>query len=245
MALTVSCIIPAWNEAKRLPAVLACVAAHPLLAEVIVVDDASTDATARTAAAFGVTVIRQDCNGGKSAAVAQGLRAARGDLVLLLDADLIGLTPMHVTALLEPLLSRKAVASVSLRSNAPLLWRLIGLDYISGERAMPRDLLAENLSRIENLRGFGLEVHMNRLWLARGGRIAVVRLDGVASPSKSAKHGLLGGIKGDAIMLADIFRTVGMAEALCQIHTLRRASIQCRNAAGAEGLQPHDQMMSG
>lgn len=223
MELTVSCIIPAWNEADRLPDVLACVVGHPLVDEVIVVDDASTDATSRIAASFGVMLIRQDRNAGKSAAVARGLRAAQGELVLLMDADLVGLTPAHITVLLEPLLSRRAAVSISLRSNAPLVWRLIGLDYISGERAMPRALLADNLSRIEQLRGFGLEVHMNRLWLSHGCRIAVVRLDGVSSPSKAAKRGLLGGIKGDATMLADIFRTVGVADALRQICSMRRA----------------------
>ena len=42
----VSCIIPAWNEGARLPGVLAVVVGHPLVAEVIVVDDGSTDDTA-------------------------------------------------------------------------------------------------------------------------------------------------------------------------------------------------------
>lgn len=222
MKVTVSCIIPAWNEADRLPNVLACVAGHPLVDEVIVVDDASTDSTSKVATAFGVTVIRQDRNCGKSAAVARGLRVAQSDLILLIDADLGGLTPLHITQLLEPLLSRRAAASISLRSNAPLVWRLIGLDYISGERAMPRAMLADTLPLIEQLRGFGLEVFMNQLWLSRGVRIAVVRLDGVSSPSKAAKQGVLRGIKGDAMMLSDVFRTVGMSNVLRQICSLRR-----------------------
>ncbi|MFD1807744.1 glycosyltransferase family 2 protein [Gemmobacter lanyuensis] len=89
-----SCIIPAHNEAARLGGVLAAVSGHPLIDELIVVDDASRDTTAEIAAqAFGVTLIRQERNTGKTRAVARGLAAARGDLILLLDADLVGLAP--------------------------------------------------------------------------------------------------------------------------------------------------------
>lgn len=226
----VSCIIPAWNEAARLPAVLAVVVGHPLVAEVIVVDDGSSDATARVAAACGARVLIQIPNRGKSAAVARGLAAASGEIVLLLDADLIGLQADDVTALLGPVVSGLADASVSLRANAPGLWRLIGLDYISGERAMPRAMLDGHLEGIAKLRGFGLEVHLNRLWLARAAGVAVVRLDGVASPSKAAKQGLLRGLRADARMLGDIFRTFGLAEVLRQIAGLRRARVAVRTA---------------
>lgn len=221
----VSCIIPAWNEGTRLPGVLAVVVGHPLVAEVIVVDDGSTDDTALVGARAGARVLTHTPNRGKSAAVAWGLEAATGEIVLLLDADLIGLRADHVAALLEPVLSGRADTSVSLRSNAPRLWHLIGLDYISGERAMPRAMLDGQLERIAKLRGFGLEVHLNRLWLSCAVRVAVVRLEGVASPSKMKKQGILGGIRADARMLGDIFRTFGLAEVLRQIACLRRARV--------------------
>lgn len=81
MELSVTCIIPAWNEAVRLPAVLAAVVDHPFVSEVLVVDDGSTDGTAEVARAGGARVLTMVPNGGKSAAVAAGLRAARGDRV--------------------------------------------------------------------------------------------------------------------------------------------------------------------
>lgn len=232
MEMTVSCIIPAWNEEARIAPVLAAVVGHPLVAEVIVVDDASSDNTSGVAAAAGARVIVHHRNCGKSAAVASGLNEARGSISLLLDADLVGLTQAHVSALLAPILAGQADASVSLRSNAPLVWRLIGLDYISGERAMPRSLLQVVVTRIADLRGFGLEVFLNRLWLANGFRVAVVRLNGVASPSKASKQGLLRGLAGDVLMLADILRTVGLAEVYRQIRGLRRARAIVTDTAG-------------
>lgn len=232
MDLKATCIIPAWNEASRLPGVLSAVVGHPLVAEVLVVDDGSTDDTGAVARRHGARVLSLPSNVGKSAAVAAGLCTTHSDIVLLVDADLTGLSGQHVTDLLSPLHRGLASASVSLRSNAPLPWRLIGLDYISGERAMFTAPLRAQAAAVSDLRGFGLEVHLNRLWLEKHYTIAVVPLNGVASPSKRAKRGWLRGILEDVGMLRDIFRTVGVWTALGQIRALRRARLREFQAQG-------------
>ena len=235
MRVSVSCIIPAWNEAARLPVVLRAVLGHSAIDEVIVVDDGSTDDTAMVALSLGAVVVRQGRNGGKSAAVAAGVAQARGDLVLLLDADLIGLTPMAVMDLLLPVRSGRADAVISLRQNAPWLWRWIGLDYISGERVMQRAVLLPYLDRMAGLKGFGLEVFLNRLWLAHRVRLAVVDL-AAASPSKAAKQGLWRGVRADIGMLRDIGATIGAAQVLRQIIGLRRLRVTDRLGRPAAAL---------
>lgn len=226
MAATVTCIIPAWNEAARLPGVLKAVIGHPLVQEVLVVDDGSTDATSAVARARGARVLTLHPNRGKSAAVARGLQQATGEIILLLDADLQGLTERHVADLLVPLTAGLADASISLRSNAPLPWRLIGIDYISGERAMLRTRLWPHIDQMARLEGFGLEVFLNRLWLTENHRISVVPLGGVASPSKASKRGWMRGLRDDARMLRDIFRTIGIRTVLAQISGLRAARLR-------------------
>lgn len=225
MGVTVSCLIPAWNEASRIAAVLKAAVGHPLLTEVIVIDDGSTDETASLAAAHGAQVLSLTRNGGKSAAIAAGLNRARGDLVLLLDADLHGLESDHITALLRPVLGGNADASLSLRGNAPWLWRWIGLDYISGERVLPRDLVLPHLHRITRLSRFGLEVFVNSLWLEAGLKLAVVRWDAVASPTKARKQGFWRGIRADIRMMSDIFRTISPLGVVGQILRLRHATL--------------------
>lgn len=221
--LPISCIVPAHNEAPRIASVLRVLARHPLLAEVVVVDDGSTDATAEIAAAAGVRVIRLSPNRGKTAALAAGLAAAQHDLVLLIDADLIGLSAAEITALVQPLRQGRAQAAISLRGNAPGLWRLIGLDYISGERIFDRRLIAGREGELPALPRFGFEVWLNAIWIARRLPVAVVPWPSVASPAKAAKRGgWRAGLAADAAMLADMFRTVPPARALRQILHLRR-----------------------
>ena len=73
----ISCIIPAWNEATRIGAVLSVALDHPMIDEVIVVDDASTDDTASVVGAFpAARLIRQPMNAGTTRAVATGVAAA-------------------------------------------------------------------------------------------------------------------------------------------------------------------------
>ena len=88
--MRLSVVVPAYDEAARLGPTLARIAAY--LAdddhELIVVDDGSRDTTAAIAAAAGARVERHAVNRGKGAAVRTGVLAARGDRILVCDADL-------------------------------------------------------------------------------------------------------------------------------------------------------------
>lgn len=224
--MRLSCIIPAYNEADRIAAVLDVAVGHPLIHEVIVVDDGSTDDTARVAARAGVRLVHMTQNGGKARALAAGTALATGDWLMFLDSDLIGLTQDDLSRLIQPVLTAQAHTAISLRRNAPFLWRWIGLDYISGERVMPKAMLAGYLPQLDRLPRFGVEVFLNALWISSARRLAVVRWDGVESPSKSSKHGLVQGITGDLGMLRDILQTVGIKTAAQQIMRLRRQRVR-------------------
>jgi len=115
MAATLSVVIPAYNEAVRLGNTLRAVVDylrhHQPDAELIVVDDGSSDRTAglaretlQAAKDLRTSVISYKSNLGKGRAVRLGLLAARGDVALFSDADLS--TPItEAPKLVEPILS--------------------------------------------------------------------------------------------------------------------------------------------
>ena len=89
--LDLTVLLPSYNEQEAIVPVIREVreSLHewPGRWEILVVDDASTDQTARRAAEQGVRVIRRAENGGSGASRKTGTRAARGRLVAMLDAD--------------------------------------------------------------------------------------------------------------------------------------------------------------
>lgn len=221
MTRTVTCLIPAHNEAPRIAGVLAAVRDHPLIARVIVVDDGSGDETAAVAAHHGAEVMRLSPNRGKSAAIAAGLEQVTTGHVLLLDADLSGLRAEDVAGLIAPIMAGRADVTLSLRGNAPRLWHWLGVDYITGERVLPMAMLSPCLGQMATLPRFGLEVFLNGRIRAAGLRAAIVHWPDVASPAKGVKRGWRAGLRADAAMIRDILRTVSVATVMRQIFYLR------------------------
>ena len=90
--MTLSVVVPAYNEERTIAKVTARLLALPIVDEILIVDDGSTDGTAFEADRLAqqnpkIRVLKQPRNQGKTAAVSAGIAATRGDIVLILDAD--------------------------------------------------------------------------------------------------------------------------------------------------------------
>jgi dolichyl-phosphate beta-glucosyltransferase len=213
-----SVVIPAFNEAIRLPRYLEDIAAYlgsrgePW--EVIVVDDGSTDGTAevaRTVAArySEVRLLRQPVNGGKGAAVRSGMLAARGAWRLFADAD--GATPIAELKRLEAALSAGADVAIGSRAIAApgvvvrarrhrvaagrifnALAERLGLagihDSQCGFKAFTAAAAADLFSRLATA-GFGFDVELLLRARARGWRVVEVAVNWEDQPA--SKVGVL------------------------------------------------------
>jgi len=109
-AVTLSVIVPAYNEAPTIAEALRRVAAVDVDLDIIVVNDCSTDGTAaeiEAAGVPGIRVIHHQENRGKGAAVRSGLHEARGDVVVIHDGDL-EYDPQDFVAMIQPILRGEA-----------------------------------------------------------------------------------------------------------------------------------------
>ena len=217
----ISCVICAYNEADRIENILDAVSNHPSLIEVIVVNDGSTDATEEILRTrTDIILITYTKNKGKTFAMSEGIAAAQGELVMLLDADLLGLTSADIDALAQPVLAGVADVSMSLRRNSLWIYRQLGIDFVTGERVIPRSLLIDAVQAMQALPHWGGEVFMNSYFLKHKLRIAVVRWHTVYNIRKYDKVGIWRGIGEELRMIYDAFHVLTLWDTCTQILAL-------------------------
>jgi glycosyltransferase involved in cell wall biosynthesis len=155
-------IIPARDEAPTIGAVVYAASDAALVDEVVVVDNASTDATAAVAAAHGARVVLEP-SPGKGQALRTGVAATEAPVVVFLDADLVGLRPDHVDRLVAAVASGEAAMACGLFDRGPLANRVFlhHLPVLTGQRALPRALF-ERLD-LADVRGYRVEAALNSL----------------------------------------------------------------------------------
>lgn len=131
--MKLSVVIPVYNEKNNIEEILKRVKATKLASEIVVVDDGSQDGTPdvlkKLDGKSGIRVILHQKNQGKGAAVCTGMKAAKGDVILIQDADL-EYSPHDYPALLQPI--KDGIADVVYGSRflggprrAVMFWHMI------------------------------------------------------------------------------------------------------------------------
>lgn len=215
----VSVVIPALNEEKTIAGVVAVARTHPQVDEVIVVDDGSTDDTAALAGAAGARVVSLKKNGGKAQAMEAGVESAMNDIILFLDADLIGLTHEHIDRIIGPVINGSRDMHVGVHARH-LFWlnKLLRIfPIIGGERAVRVSLWRSVPQRYK--RGFEIEPALNYFSKQAGRGMSFEIIRGLKRVIKEKKRGVVRGFIARLWMIGDI---VGVSVNLYILKEIRK-----------------------
>lgn len=208
----VSCIVPAFNEERSIASVLAVLTASPLIGEIIVVDDGSSDNTAGIVRKRfpKVCLLSHAQNKGKADALLTGARRAKYPVLFFCDADLTGLRQKHIKKLVLPVLEGRVRMMVGtpeymntwIKSN----WyrRLFGkkpvrmsefIVGLGGEKVLLRSDFLKIAPRILGS-GYGVEHIILDYFKKRKLKFRYCLLEGVGHTYKLRKWGLVeGGVR--------------------------------------------------
>ncbi|MFH1142538.1 MAG: glycosyltransferase family 2 protein [Candidatus Uhrbacteria bacterium] len=185
---SVAAIVPAHNEEQTLGLVLRALKNAPSVNEIVVVSDASVDATAEIARAAGTIVVELEEQHGKGGAMLAGLEQTEAEIIAFFDADLVGLTPEHVERIVLPVVSGSKAMNVGLRDRGQLITSIgAKLPLISGERAMRRSIISNIPERY--MKGFMIESAFNYFCRSHGLVYGSVKMPGLTIVRKYEKVG--------------------------------------------------------
>jgi glycosyltransferase involved in cell wall biosynthesis len=206
--MKIAVLIPAYNEESRIGCVIDVVKQVDIIDEIIVIDDGSMDYTYKIAVDKGVTAIRLPENKGKGAAIMEGVHNTDAEIIVLLDADLVGLTPLHVINLIKPIQSNKCSMTYGLFSNGRVATDLAQkvAPFLSGQRVVKRKIF-EDMEYLEIVR-FGFEVALTNYVRKNNISYLGVPMSNMTHVMKEEKLGFVKGFTARIKMYWEIVKTL-------------------------------------
>ena len=208
----ISVIIPAYNEERTIAKLVSLLKNSGLFSEIFVVNDCSADHTAFLARRAGAIVISMPTNIGKGGALSVGVRVSKEPMLLLLDADISGITKNHLQNLINPILNNEADMTVGLIPK----WRWVNelnesIPLLSGQRAMKREIFEQVPEELR--KGYQIEEALNYYCQTNDQKVKTIDLDGVEHLQKIPKSNFLFGLKGYFKMIWQVAKIFTMVRA--------------------------------
>jgi glycosyltransferase involved in cell wall biosynthesis len=216
---TITCIIPFFNEHTRILKVLDEVIKTKGIDQILLVDDGSTDGTAEQVSKHfpNITIIQSSKNFGKTEAVVLGLKKAKGDYILLLDADLKHLHYQEIENAITVVKSNSDIDMIIFnRINSSLFIRTLrGAILTCGQRILKKEDLLQALS-LYNPKGYQLEFALNRYMMDKQKKVYWMPLSAVNTP-QNEKRGLNVGIQKIINIHLEMFGYLGIYNAFKEL----------------------------
>ncbi len=195
--MKVTAVVPVYNEEKTIKNVLEILTSSDRIDNIIVIDGRSTDDTPNIIKKFKVKIITLKKPKGKGYAVKVGTKNIKSNIILLCDADLIGLRKEHIDKLLKPMFKNDAVMVIGLRDKGNIIANAI-MPYFpltGGERAILTKVFME-IRKNQLIEGWGLESVMNDYCKKKKLKVIKVKLEGMDHIGlQTKKYGLMAFLK--------------------------------------------------
>ena len=200
----VTAIVPCYNEAQRVGAVLDTLVTCPFIDEIIVIDDGSSDGTATIVSRYPVKFLRNQVNRGKGYSLDRAIGEASGDILFFCDADIRGLSHAVVKNILSPVMAGEVDLSIGMRNRKIYFIQHIlkFIPLLGGERALTRTLW-HRLPEFYKHK-FRIEIALNfyAKYYGKGFTFQVYR--GITQTIKERKYGWWKGLRLRFAMFADV-----------------------------------------
>jgi glycosyltransferase involved in cell wall biosynthesis len=196
MSEKVTVVLPAYNEGPRIAAVLKpLIRARKknIITDIIVINDGSLDNTSKVVNQFDVTFVNCIENLGKGSAMAKGLELADTEIILFLDADLVGLRESHIEKMLLPIVDNQKIGMTVGIFRKRGLKAKAGNKFqpLSGQRAVRRDWVIKvpNLELSKD----GADALLSKYARKHNVRVMKIYLDHLSHVYKEKKYNVFSG----------------------------------------------------
>lgn len=206
--MSIAVIIPAFNEGKTIKKIIEKVKTVKEINRIIVVSDGSTDNTVSIAKKCGVEVVDLPKNIGKGGAMSIGVKNCQEEIIVFLDADLVGLTGNHIRRLIRPILNQKTDMTIGVFTNGRIMTDLahVFAPFLSGQRAMKK-ILFEELTAVDISR-YGVEMALTKYVKKNNVPFIKVNLNKLTHITKEEKHGFRKGLMSRFQMYLEILKII-------------------------------------
>lgn len=185
-----SAIICVFNEEQTIRDVVVSVSISPIIDEIIVVNDGSTDNTMKIvkemSANMEITDIHFQENKGKGCAMAVGVENATNELIAFIDADLSQLNSKHFHQLIYPVLNNEVDMVLGQATETLINYSMNPFKSFTGQRAVLKKDISPIIDKMKSSR-FGVETLINLQYQSEGKRVKYVMLNGLIHPTKFDK----------------------------------------------------------